>query len=516
MDFSSIKIKLKFFLKMSILNCKWVCVMMEDFLERLYFEESGCMMFFFLVFFFQFSFVAYATEINLDEEKIIPDEEFYVLASSPPMDYDRSLIEQLYVNELQGSGLLSYDSLTQTYTESFPVRSPVCVKEFKFGLTTEDADVQTFRFKAVSGVSYSKDSLRFYYAGLGSYWLNFFDGEVTLNRGIKVLQDFVFEGEGWQDSIPDHWYFGKIDNWMPFLHSQDLRVGNLSMSRVYTLAHLHLRDYTIYDTFAIVFEEDQDVEKDGNNEPESYVGADPSILKFFVKTNQAFSLGMASAHVEAKRVFLDQLEVHRQLVFNKMTAQTMRIHRLKGQNHSFGSGQDTVLRPVIFLDDPIAVVKFDETGTSLPKSFSGLYSSHVSKGKMSYLDPKVSEVASRELNALICVSQSLGLSSDMRLKTDIRLFQELSLDRVLHLSPVRFFLKGDFSGQKIGLIAQDVETVFPEVTGFHCGKKTINLFRLGYQVMQAVEDLDSSLESKLSSLESRLENFEKELGIYSC
>ena len=117
-------------------------------------------------------------------------------------------------------------------------------------------------------------------------------------------------------------------------------------------------------------------------------------------------------------------------------------------------------------------------------------------------------------------------SSDARLKTNVQPFGRV-LDRVVRLQPVHYawraaeFPEYHFGpGVSSGLIAQDVEQVFPEmVSTDERGYKMVNYSELPYLTLQAVKDLKSendalkvkvaAQEAALASLADRLSRLEK-------
>lgn len=103
-----------------------------------------------------------------------------------------------------------------------------------------------------------------------------------------------------------------------------------------------------------------------------------------------------------------------------------------------------------------------------------------------------------------CVQNSNGAgivgtcSSDMRLKKNIQAFSPV-LDRLAQLQPVTFEWRADEhpeygfgSARNSGLIAQDVERVFPEMVATDSrGFKMVNYSELPYLMLQAIKDLKS-------------------------
>jgi hypothetical protein len=109
-------------------------------------------------------------------------------------------------------------------------------------------------------------------------------------------------------------------------------------------------------------------------------------------------------------------------------------------------------------------------------------------------------------------------SSDARLKRDIRPFDPV-LGRVVQLQPVRFRWRADEfpdrhfgNGLNSGLIAQDVEKIFPElVSTDDKGYKTVNYAELPYLTLAAVKELkveNDALKAQLAALADRLARLE--------
>jgi hypothetical protein len=93
-------------------------------------------------------------------------------------------------------------------------------------------------------------------------------------------------------------------------------------------------------------------------------------------------------------------------------------------------------------------------------------------------------------------------SSDIALKTNLELFGTSTgtstLDKILQLKPYNFNWKSDPDGRKdIGLIAQDVESIFPEITFTNKvdGYKGINYSRLPVILIKAIQELSDKVSS---------------------
>ena len=110
-------------------------------------------------------------------------------------------------------------------------------------------------------------------------------------------------------------------------------------------------------------------------------------------------------------------------------------------------------------------------------------------------------------------------SSDARLKTNILPFAPI-LDKLVKLQPVHFDWNTEQypdyhfgPGRNSGLLAQDVETVFPEMVSADArGFKMVNYSELPYLTLVAIRELkteNDSLRAQLAALEARLARLEK-------
>ncbi len=113
-------------------------------------------------------------------------------------------------------------------------------------------------------------------------------------------------------------------------------------------------------------------------------------------------------------------------------------------------------------------------------------------------------------------------SSDARFKRDVTPFPSL-LDRFARLTPVNYFWKADEFPNKHfgtdrtwGLIAQDVQAVFPELVATDAdGFLTVDYSRLPLMTVQAVKELkaeNDDLKRRLTALESTLEALAAQLA----
>ncbi len=97
-------------------------------------------------------------------------------------------------------------------------------------------------------------------------------------------------------------------------------------------------------------------------------------------------------------------------------------------------------------------------------------------------------------------------SSDARLKTNIQDI-EGSLEKIMHLNPVTFdFINEKYGqGKQIGLIAQEVESVFPDLVSINSqGNKTVQYgSHITVLLLDAFQELSSEYETRLNSLEKK-------------
>lgn len=107
---------------------------------------------------------------------------------------------------------------------------------------------------------------------------------------------------------------------------------------------------------------------------------------------------------------------------------------------------------------------------------------------------------------------NVACPSDARLKQDVKPLTAM-LNRLASLEPVRFSWRADEfpersfdEGEAVGLIAQDVERVLPElVTTGADGYKTVSYGRLPLLAIQAIKELkekNDELAQRLAALEA--------------
>ncbi|MDD4062570.1 MAG: tail fiber domain-containing protein [Candidatus Pacebacteria bacterium] len=91
--------------------------------------------------------------------------------------------------------------------------------------------------------------------------------------------------------------------------------------------------------------------------------------------------------------------------------------------------------------------------------------------------------------------------SDIRLKKEIKPIDNNVLERVLSLEPVRFkWINNDV--EDIGLIAQDVEVLFPELVGSNNnGEKSIDYAKLTVFLIESLKEQQKEIDNLKSSFE---------------
>ena len=119
-----------------------------------------------------------------------------------------------------------------------------------------------------------------------------------------------------------------------------------------------------------------------------------------------------------------------------------------------------------------------------------------------YLDP------SNTSNLNIIQASIFYYSSDRNLKENILPLNN-SLDKILQLQGVSFYWKDKNKGsnQNIGLIAQDVEKVYPELVGTNpaTGMKSVEYGNLVAPLIEAIKEQ----ENKIKTLQAEINNLKK-------
>ena len=106
-------------------------------------------------------------------------------------------------------------------------------------------------------------------------------------------------------------------------------------------------------------------------------------------------------------------------------------------------------------------------------------------------------------------------SSDRRLKTDLHILDS-ALERILSLHGYDFLWQSD-GRRDIGIIAQEVEAVFPDLvhTDPNTGLKSVQYPNLIAPMIEAIREQQSTIseqKSKIDDLETRLHRIEVSLS----
>ena len=109
------------------------------------------------------------------------------------------------------------------------------------------------------------------------------------------------------------------------------------------------------------------------------------------------------------------------------------------------------------------------------------------------------------------IAGDLNVNSDARLKANI-ISLGSTLSKLLQIDGKSYTMKMDESEkQKIGLLAQDIEKVFPELVSESHGVKSVNYQGLVPVLINALKEQDAMMkeqESKYLKQEKRLERLE--------
>ena len=113
-------------------------------------------------------------------------------------------------------------------------------------------------------------------------------------------------------------------------------------------------------------------------------------------------------------------------------------------------------------------------------------------------------------------------NSDARLKTDVRALTG-ALDAVRELRPVRYRLREPAAGPRkdqLGLIAQEVDAVLPELTGEGTdGNLGVSYGRLSAVLVAAMQEQQQVVEEQqqvIAALTGRLDTVEQQLAAVSA
>ena len=110
------------------------------------------------------------------------------------------------------------------------------------------------------------------------------------------------------------------------------------------------------------------------------------------------------------------------------------------------------------------------------------------------------------------IAGDLNLNSDARLKANI-ISLGSTLAKLLQIDGKTYTMKKDENKkQKIGVLAQDIEKVFPELVSESNGVKSVNYQGLVPVLINALKEQDSKMkeqENKINEQEARIERLEK-------
>lgn len=96
--------------------------------------------------------------------------------------------------------------------------------------------------------------------------------------------------------------------------------------------------------------------------------------------------------------------------------------------------------------------------------------------------------------------------SDRRLKKDVEPLEPGALERVTNLPVVKFHMLQDApdARKQIGVIAQDLQTAFPELVDNHSGKLGVSYERLGVVAVAAIQELKSQKDAEIQDLKRQV------------
>ena len=107
------------------------------------------------------------------------------------------------------------------------------------------------------------------------------------------------------------------------------------------------------------------------------------------------------------------------------------------------------------------------------------------------------------------IAGDLNVNSDARLKTNI-ISLGATLSKVLQIDGKSYSMKNDkYEKQKIGLLAQDIEKVFPELVSENNGVKSVNYQGIVPILINALKEQDEKIKDQQSRI-NRLENLIQE------
>jgi len=102
--------------------------------------------------------------------------------------------------------------------------------------------------------------------------------------------------------------------------------------------------------------------------------------------------------------------------------------------------------------------------------------------------------------------------SDLRLKRDITPLDGV-LDRVMHLRPVSYRFRGESAEmpRSLGLVAQEVEPLFPEVVGDCDGFKGLAYSELVPVTIRAIQELNQKVAEQLKAKDAQIQELRQKV-----
>jgi hypothetical protein len=119
---------------------------------------------------------------------------------------------------------------------------------------------------------------------------------------------------------------------------------------------------------------------------------------------------------------------------------------------------------------------------------------------------KVTSIGATHINVVgVVTATDFNTTSDINLKSNIHQIKD-PLDRIVKINGVGFKWK-DTHEHSMGVIAQDVEEIFPELVKISDGRKTVNYNGLVGALVEAIKEQNlviKELTQRISDLEERM------------
>jgi hypothetical protein len=97
------------------------------------------------------------------------------------------------------------------------------------------------------------------------------------------------------------------------------------------------------------------------------------------------------------------------------------------------------------------------------------------------------------INNNLIVSGSINSTSDCNLKDNIKDISNNLKNNILNLNPVEFVYKNDNKQIHYGLIAQDVEKIYPNLVSNISGYKTVNYIELIPLLLSKIQNMQEEI-----------------------